>query len=148
MDKYGNLFVEATGERKDYVSYSSRGGYTVKTSDAFNHSSFTAGNDVICAGCIHVGYDSRAGREEPGVLSFIDNNSGHYKPTAENLHNCIIVLRDQGVNIDDVMVSDRSNGQDRVHFYWATDFIAGMRNRWAAHNAPPAGSIQPPPVSF
>jgi hypothetical protein len=148
MDKYGNLFIETVGGRKDYVSYSSRDGYTVKQSDAFNHSSFMAGADVICAGCIHVGYDTRAGHEEAGVLTFIDNNSGHYKPTAQNLQNCVIALRDQGVNIDYVMVSDRSQGRGIAHSYWAPDFIAGMHNRWPEFNVPPAGTRDAPPVAL
>ncbi len=134
MDKYGNLFIDDLGGRKDYVAYSSRNGYELKQSEVLNHSSFMAGADVVCAGCLHIGYDTQESRVEAGVLSYIDNNSGHYKPTAQNLQNCITALRDEGVNIDYVMVSDRSQGQARIGYYWAPDFITNM------------GSPAPPPV--
>lgn len=49
----------------------------------FNHSSFNAGKDVICAGFI---------RANVGVLQSISNNSGHYKPTQQNLWNAVQML--------------------------------------------------------
>lgn len=62
IDRYGNLFSV------DEVAHKGQ----------FNHSSFNAGNDVVCAGMIHV---------VNGVLHKIDNNSGHYAPTQAQLHN-------------------------------------------------------------
>jgi hypothetical protein len=41
-----------------------------------HHSSFVGGGDIRCAGMINVKY---------GKVEFISNNSGHYRPSAENL---------------------------------------------------------------
>lgn len=67
IDRYGNLFS---------VDEASHGGQ-------FNHSSFNAGNDVVCAGMIHV---------DNGVLLKIDNNSGHYAPTQAQLYEAAKML--------------------------------------------------------
>lgn len=62
----------------------------------FYHSSYLAGNDVICAGCMKV---------KNGKLLWIDNRSGHYQPSVEKLVIVLQTLRAQGVNItDDIIV--------------------------------------------
>ncbi|XAZ82097.1 hypothetical protein A6C57_27525 (plasmid) [Fibrella sp. ES10-3-2-2] len=82
MDRYGNLFYE-----KDK---------TMKRGVIYNHSSFNAGNDVICAGGIRIA---------AGVLKEIDNRSGHYQPSRDNLHNCVEVLQQEGVDLSQAAVS-------------------------------------------
>lgn len=57
----------------------------------FNHSSYLAGAEVICAGCLYIGYNNRRGMDAPGMLAHIDNGSGHYKPREENLRNCNVI---------------------------------------------------------
>lgn len=82
MDRYGNLFYEK-------VKTTTRG-------VIYNHSSFNAGNDVICAGEIRI---------VAGILMEIDNRSGHYQPSRDNLHNCVKVLQQEGVDLSQAAVS-------------------------------------------
>jgi hypothetical protein len=88
MDQYGNLFVKHVD--------SSVTGRTVGTeSSQFNHSSLNAGNSVISAGIISAA---------SGVLTAIDNCSGHYQPRYQNLHECLRYLVDDGLNISSAMI--------------------------------------------
>jgi hypothetical protein len=82
IDSYGNLF-SASDYDLDSLDKKVR----------FNHSSFAAGKDVICAGMISV---------IEGKLLHIDNMSGHYAPTKMNLWNALQVLNGAGVNLKDV----------------------------------------------
>jgi len=51
------------------------------TGDAqHNHSSLNAGADVICAGEIEF---------QNGMITYISNESGHYKPKPRQLQNCV-----------------------------------------------------------
>lgn len=70
MDRYGNLFV------KDDALIADVG--------HFNHSSFNAGKEVMCAGMLVI---------NNGVLVSIDNNSGHYKPDANYLREALAFLQ-------------------------------------------------------
>jgi hypothetical protein len=81
MDRYGNLFVEPPDLKLD--------------GKFFNHSSFNAGNDVTCAGEVVI---------DQGILTSINNASGHYKPTRSNLHECVKTLHTQGVNLTQAQV--------------------------------------------
>lgn len=72
IDEYGNL-----------LSTFENDGLT-KGNERFNHSTFNAGKDVICAGMLSV---------LGGRLVYIDTLSGHYAPTKENLCNALTILR-------------------------------------------------------
>jgi hypothetical protein len=85
MDRYGNLFLSEGLPKEGEVSQ-------------YNHSSFNAGREVLCAGMLHIG------GKTPGKLQFIDNASGHYQPTLDNLFNCLGVLQQQGVDLDGTCV--------------------------------------------
>jgi len=74
IDKYGNL-------------YASRDVFQPGLS--FNHSTFNAGKDVICAGILYT---------NQGRLTSIQNNSGHYKPTRDHLHNAVLLLNNQDLD--------------------------------------------------
>jgi hypothetical protein len=75
MDKYGNFMCTSSGAQVHNHQY--------------NHSSLNAGNDVLCAGTVVI---------TNGVIMEIDNNSGHYRPTRQNLHTAVQVLHhDLGV---------------------------------------------------
>lgn len=77
MDEYGTLFASpATG-------LATGGQY-------WNHSSFNAGKDVICAGMIKI---------HGGALQYVDNNSGHYKPTRQHLHAMMTIISNEGINL-------------------------------------------------
>ena len=80
MDEWGNIY---TANDQAPASRDGKG--------MFNHSSFTAGDDVVCAGMLKI--------DAAGKLTFIDTNSGHYKPTAEQLRAVIVILRDE-YNVD------------------------------------------------
>ena len=86
MDKYGNLMSIPDDRRFDHGNMQSE----------HRHSSLNAGNDVICAGYIKI---------EQGVIKYIDNKSGHYKPTEKNLASAVLILMDQhDLNLDQTRI--------------------------------------------
>jgi hypothetical protein len=101
MDSYGNLFVKNAGGLA--------GGY-------WNHSSFNAGNPVVCAGMILI----RQGR-----LDHIDSASGHYQPDAAALRAAVKHLRNEGVDITNTRVEIHGTGS-----YRAQTFLAGGGPDW------------------
>lgn len=62
----------------------------------FNHSTFNAGKSVVCAGMITV---------RGGKVFRIDNNSGHYKPSATQLRNALRILQECGVKLSEMQVA-------------------------------------------
>lgn len=103
MDRYGNLFT--------------RNQAPLNGAWWFNHSSFNAGQEVISAGIIRI---------NGGTLEMIDNNSGHYKPSRQNLHDCLVVLTSEGVDLQNAIVNLYVwvNGVKQEHRYNATTFRA------------------------
>ncbi|TWT58100.1 hypothetical protein KOR42_14710 [Thalassoglobus neptunius] len=81
IDNYGNLFS---------VDHTRFDATLDPTAQRFNHSSFNAGKDVICAGVMIV---------DNGRLKYIDNNSGHYKPDKIQVINALRFLRECGVDL-------------------------------------------------
>ena len=77
MDEYGTLFASEAAGLATGTNY-------------WNHSSFNAGKDVICAGMIRI---------HAGVLQYVDNNSGHYKPTRQHLHAMMTIFANEGINL-------------------------------------------------
>jgi hypothetical protein len=77
MDEYGTLFAS------EPQGLSKNGAY-------WNHSSFNAGKDVICAGIIKI---------QNGALRYIDNASGHYKPDRQNLFELLSIFQAEGINL-------------------------------------------------
>lgn len=49
-----------------------------------NHSTFNAGNEVVCAGMLSI---------TNAQLTMINNESGHYKPDQKNLFDCVQLRR-------------------------------------------------------
>jgi hypothetical protein len=99
IDRYGNLFSTV---------------YTTNRGQ-LNHSSFLAGQEVICAGCICV---------SKGKLECIDTLSGHYKPTPANLSDAIRVLAAHGAIHGDTLAGIMVAGMDLPDFVNAIDFGA------------------------
>lgn len=90
MDKYGNIIFKTTGgilQQNDVP--------VGRNANRFNHSSFNAAGEVICAGMIEI---------EKGKLKKIDNNSGHYKPSRDQLHKCVTILASDGVDLTECTV--------------------------------------------
>lgn len=108
MDRYGNLMQK----NADPIGANSM---------FFNHSSFNAGHDVICAGTLTIAN---------GILQMIDNNSGHYRPTRQNLHNCLDVLSHEGVDLTHAIVNLYVwvLGAKQEHRYHATAFLANQNS--------------------
>ena len=76
MDKYGSLITMPVG-----LFYSKTTRVYDGNGDAqHNHSSLNAGADVICAGEIEF---------LNGKITYISNESGHYRPKARQLQNCV-----------------------------------------------------------
>jgi hypothetical protein len=144
IDKYGNLYTGLTLGNNEYVSHDKKGNVEIKVTGAINHSSYLSGEDVLCAGCIHIGYSCAAGKLEPGAISAIDNVSGHYRPSTEHFENALAVLRDQGINTDAVRIGHRT--QDGLTYYWGRDFRMGRRKPWASVDQAPVGFLKAPPI--
>jgi hypothetical protein len=82
MDEYGTLFASAAAGMAVGTQY-------------WNHSSFNAGKDVICAGMIKI---------HNGTLVYVDNDSGHYRPTRQHLHGMLTIIGNEGINLAGVTV--------------------------------------------
>src|SRR5581483_11341387 len=82
IDHHGNLLTS--------VSPSSRQRGGNRGVEYFNHSSFNAGREVMCAGMIWI-----AG----GKLLHIDNQSGHYAPTTQHLTDALAFLSEEGIDL-------------------------------------------------
>lgn len=61
-----------------------------------HHSSFLSGGRVICAGEIET--------DSEGIIVYISNLSGHYRPSANALINFLGVLQESGFDLEDVAV--------------------------------------------
>lgn len=84
MDTYGNLFAKGENAQDQ-----------IGNATFWNHSSFCRGKSVICAGTIAV---------ERGIIRYIDNKSGHYKPTVANLVGAVRTLVANDVNVQHLNV--------------------------------------------
>jgi len=93
MDKYGNLITKPSGvyfDLKSKQEKSQQQAAAIKAKPGaqlaqYNHSSLNAGADVICAGLIEF---------NKGIITYIDNASGHYKPTPKDLQNAVRSLHE------------------------------------------------------
>jgi hypothetical protein len=82
IDRHGNLFSKKAAEAS-------------RDNLRFNHSSYCAGKEIICAGtlaCIE------------GNLLAISNLSGHYRPDANALRSAVIMLGEEEIDMDEVAV--------------------------------------------
>jgi len=95
MDSYGNLFGMANPEFETLQALTQALGQNQLQISNFNHSSFNAGREVICAGLIgfHQGY-----------VAWIDNNSGHYKPSRKSLKDAVEFMADEGRNLSQLRI--------------------------------------------
>lgn len=88
------------GEReKSYAYVWERGGTLLAgnhEANSVHHSSFMAGKSVRCAGMIAV--------NDAGKVTFVSNNSGHYRPTKAQLTGFVEWLNQRGVMADNALV--------------------------------------------
>lgn len=61
---------------------------------AYRHSTLGGGKAILCSGLIKI---------KDGKITYIDNNSGHYKPVSANLYNAVKILK--GVFSQDAQVT-------------------------------------------
>jgi hypothetical protein len=76
VDRYGNLLIARANRTWTHGL----------TNAQFNHSTLAAGGPVICAGEIKI---------KNGLIEYISNESGHYRPSAEQLANAIYTLAEE-----------------------------------------------------
>ena len=114
MDEWGNIYTandQTPDSKQDYAM--------------FNHSSFTAGDTVVCAGMMKI--------NAAGKLVQIDTNSGHYKPTKRQLQIVVTILRNEyhvDLSLTDIVTM-------APFALWG----AGQAGRFLADQAPlPAGN--------
>jgi hypothetical protein len=111
IDHYGNIF----SKRMKYGEL------------LFNHSSYCAGKEVLCAGTIGV---------IEGNLVYLSNLSGHYKPHSGYLRQALMVFSGEGVNLDNVMVESMDT---KKTFKAKTLLVAGPNaaedwQHWSTHS--------------
>jgi hypothetical protein len=94
MDESGNLYFQPAGQV------------------GLNHCSFLAGRPVLCAGTVGI---------TGGDLGYIDNGSGHYRPTRQNLINCLEKLAND-IDLSRVLIRDHA-GQIPMAAYNAHLFL-------------------------
>jgi hypothetical protein len=108
MDEYGTLFASPPD------GLAKRGAY-------WNHSSFNAGKDVVCAGMIRI---------HNGVLQSIDNNSGHYKPSRQHLFELLSIFQAEGINLNGVTIAilepSHLPNTTALHTLTALNFLANI----------------------
>uniref|UniRef100_A0A2P2JPT5 IQ domain-containing protein IQM3-like n=1 Tax=Rhizophora mucronata TaxID=61149 RepID=A0A2P2JPT5_RHIMU len=88
------IFVMSTSKRL-YAGEKKKG--------MFHHSSFLAGGATVAAGRLTV---------EQGVLKSISPYSGHYRPTEDSFDSFLSLLRDNGVNLDEVEIKKAGEDSD------------------------------------
>ena len=99
IDRYGSFFSTQIGTK------STKG-------QIFNHSCFTAGTPVLCAGMCK--FDGN------GHLHHIDNDSGHYKPGRLALWKAVNIVISQGVNGAELRVACKDANQVVQHYKGST----------------------------
>ena len=83
---------------------------------SFYHSCYLEGNEVLCAGCITV---------VAGELRYINNWSGHYKPSLHQLLLAVQALRARGVDLSRTTVEYQQADKSYVHT-GAEDFLSSL----------------------
>jgi hypothetical protein len=72
---------------------------------SFYHSSYVSGEDVVCTGCLTA---------VNGTLTYINNWSGHYKPSPSQVQIVLESLQVRGVDISNVIVQYKTAGGSDV----------------------------------
>lgn len=92
---------------------------------SFYHSSYTGGEDVVCTGCLSA---------INGELVYVNNDSGHYKPTPQQILLVLDSLKALGVDMKNVRVeygAVDAAGAYHKHLRLAPMFMADAGNRAA-----------------
>lgn len=87
--------------------------------DNFFHSSYLAGNAVMCAGSIRI---------EAGVVLAIKTDSGHYRPTPEHVTNLLLALQMVGVKLDGIVCT---YFEGKSWFEESATSLLAARGKWS-----------------
>jgi hypothetical protein len=114
MDSYGNLFISPPPTEAGVSSMLKERGFSF-----FNHSSFNAGREVTSAGMICI---------QAGMLRWIDNNSGHYKPTPDKVRQALKLLAADGADVSAAVVgigvyNGPHGGLSNMQCFWGQDYM-------------------------
>jgi len=109
---WDNLSTSPYAVDEDGVFYTETSNHAGGT---LNHCSFLSGRPVICAGNIGI---------TNGIIGYIDNGSGHYRPTTRNLLKCLEALKEQSspMSFDAIVVRNHAS-QDPMSVYLAGKFL-------------------------
>jgi len=94
MSKYGTIYGFDLIAASNFKTSGNPAGF-------FNHSSFMAGKDVVCAGVIDnfIALSDAQEFQKYNGTWHISTESGHYKPSADNLKNCLKALKASGLDL-------------------------------------------------
>jgi len=113
MDSYGNLFAQPAPDDPNIQQALGLQGFQF-----FNHSSFNAGREVTCAGLLYI---------EGGLLRWIDNNSGHYKPSPRNVQEALKLLAADGADVSGTVVGigvySNTGGLQGIQCFMGQDYL-------------------------
>lgn len=95
------------------------------------HSSYLAGDAVLCAGEIRIA---------KGVVTHINTTSGHYQPDGSSLVRAVEALAIQGVNIRNILVKAHNQSEMMAEIYLAraNENLAVYRTTLNRNNAAPS----------
>jgi len=96
VDSYGNLFAS----RPDFEAKDKENKKVL-----WNHSSFNAGKDVVCAGHIKI---------VKGALVQVDTDSGHYKPQREELYSLLKIFQEEKIDLSRTEVVFRPSKEAKM----------------------------------
>ncbi|KAE8725137.1 putative Histidine-containing phosphotransfer protein [Hibiscus syriacus] len=111
----GKIIHKLTGHELDTIKGSKEGKWIFvmstskklyagkKKKGMFHHSSFLAGGATLAAGRLEA---------EDGVLKSISAYSGHYRPTNDSLDSFLSILKENGVNLDEVEIPQATDDSD------------------------------------
>jgi hypothetical protein len=121
LDHHGNLFTRESPPRN--------------FTEFFNHSSFNAGREIMCAGMIWI---------RNGKLKHLDNESGHYKPSWENLVQAVRFLHEEGTDVSGA----RIGGYGRESFKAASVLDGTLQEftKMEEEDFEMDNGLRPPPV--
>jgi hypothetical protein len=114
---FDNLATSPYAVDEDGVFYTETSNHSGGT---LNHCSFLSGRPVMCAGNIGI---------TNGIIGYIDNGSGHYRPTQQNLLKCLKALKEQvsPLYFDAIVVRNHAS-QDPLSAYLAGKYLT-MKGR-------------------
>jgi hypothetical protein len=105
VHKQSGEFLDTTKGKWIFVMSTSKRLYSgVKQKGVFHHSSFLAGGATLAAGRLVV---------EDGTLTAISAYSGHYRPTDDRLQSFLSILRENGLNLDNVKIHKADDDCDK-----------------------------------